>query len=127
LALQVTAEAAQRMLKDLIYEIWTAEACESPTDTLKLMSLVDFYLPFLPLERDHIRSLFIMRLRERQAEVHKATKDTLTWCDEVLDLLVSKVTPPPPPHLPLSAFISSISRVISSCRCLDLLNLHIAL
>ena len=51
------------MLKDLIYDIWTETACESPTDTLKLMSLVDFYLPFLPLEREHIRALFDMRLQ----------------------------------------------------------------
>jgi hypothetical protein len=96
LALQVTAEGAQQMLKELIWEMWATEDCESLTDTLKFLSLVDFYLPFLPLEREHIRSLFTLRLQERQAEVYKATKDILMWDDLVLDFLVSKVSSPPP-------------------------------
>jgi hypothetical protein len=95
LALQVTAEGAQQMLKELIWEMWATEDCESLTDTLKFLSLVDFYLPFLPLEREHIRSLFTLRLQERQAEVYKATKDILMWDDLVLDFLVSKVSSPP--------------------------------
>ena len=79
------------MLKDLMFTIWAEGSCESATDTVKLLSLVDFYLPFLPLERDHLRQLTRMRLRERQAEVLKATGDTLTWSEEVIEFLTAKV------------------------------------
>ena len=50
-SLQVQPEAAQKLLKDLVFEIWRRDGCEQHTDTAKLVSLVDFYLPFLPLER----------------------------------------------------------------------------
>lgn len=101
------------MLKDLIYDAWTKEPqCESASDTVKLISLVDFYLPFLPLERQHIRTLFVMRLEERKADVHAASGDTLEWSDAVLDLLVSKVeTSFPPPH-PLPHLFSRSSAVM---------------
>lgn len=64
LGVQISAEDAQRALKDLIFSTWAAEGCESRTDTLKMVSLVDFFLPFLPLERRHVAQLFGMRLED---------------------------------------------------------------
>ncbi len=48
---KVRAEDAQRVLKDLVFDLWRSDECEERSDTLKLLALVDFYLPFLPLER----------------------------------------------------------------------------
>ena len=86
---QVSAEDAQRVLKDLMFSAWRgreegnaassgadssggegsglrapaggrAEACrEARADTLKMLALVDFYLPFLPLERRHIEKCVV--------------------------------------------------------------------
>lgn len=75
---QVSPETAQRVLKDLMFSAWQRRSggrggadsagggdveeeeeeegmCrEGRADTLKMLALVDFYLPFLPLERRHI-------------------------------------------------------------------------
>lgn len=77
---QVSPETAQRVLKDLMFSAWqsagggsqgradedgggdaeekggpgAAPCREGRSDTLKMLALVDFYLPFLPLERRHI-------------------------------------------------------------------------
>ena len=72
---QVSPETAQRVLKDLMFSAWQSRGggqagaggegdggeeeeggvCrEGRADTLKMLALVDFYLPFLPLERRHI-------------------------------------------------------------------------
>ena len=75
--MQISAEGAQRALKDLIFSTWAAEGCESRTDTLKLVGLVDYFLPFLPLERSHVAQLFGMRLEEtaRQLQVTLRTSN----------------------------------------------------
>ena len=88
---QVSAEAAQRMLKDLMFQLWAAEACESTTDIVKLLSLIDFYLPFMPLEKEHITELFKAKLQHRGQEILAAGHGHLTWDDDVVDFLVSKV------------------------------------
>lgn len=87
----MTAEAAQRMLKDLMFHLWAADACESTTDIVKLLSLIDFYLPFMPLEREHIRQLFKAKLGQRAQEMQAASQGQLVWDDDVVDFLVSKV------------------------------------
>ena len=89
--IQVSAEAAQRMLKDLMFRLWADEACESASDIVKLLSLIDFYLPFFPLEREHIRELFNMKLRQRAQEMLAASQIQLTWGEEIIDFLISKV------------------------------------
>lgn len=87
----MTAEAAQRMLKDLMFNIWSNNACEEPADIVKLLSLIDFYLPFFPLERDHIRSLFTLKLEKKRQELLADGSDLLNWNADVIDFLVSKV------------------------------------
>ena len=90
--MQISAEEAQKVLKDLVFSLWTADDCEERTDTLKMLALVDFFLPFLPLERPHIEQLFEMRLRERRrmlaAEKQAAN---LTWTPEVVRFLTDRV------------------------------------
>ena len=79
------------MLKDLMFSTWSNDDCESAADIVKLLSLVDFYLPFFPLERNHITTLFNLRLELRQKELLTAGYGMLTWNRSVVDFLVSKV------------------------------------
>lgn len=88
---KVDAEGAQRMLKDLVFENWDADGCEDRIDTIKMVSMVDFFLPYLPLEKVHIRKLFQMRLAEEAADLLKNFFADLVWDDAVIDFLVSKV------------------------------------
>jgi hypothetical protein len=57
--LQITPESAEHALRDLVFASWRHNACEEYTDTLKLISLVDFFLPFLPLQRKQVGLLVI--------------------------------------------------------------------
>ena len=89
---QISAEEAQKVLKDLVFDMWTADECEERTDTLKMLALIDFFLPFLPLERIHIQKLFDMRLQDRQrALVAEKTIANLTWTPEVVQFLLDRV------------------------------------
>lgn len=74
-----------------MFHLWAADACESTTDIVKLLSLIDFYLPFMPLEREHIRQLFKAKLGQRAQEMQAASQGQLVWDDDVVDFLVSKV------------------------------------
>ena len=89
--MQVTAEAAQRMLKDLMFRQWADEGCQSTSDVVKLLSLIDFYLPFLPLEKIHLQELFETKLRQRRQSLLQASQEDLIWDKEVVEFLVSKV------------------------------------
>ena len=56
------------------------------------VGLIDFFLPFLPLERRHVRQLLDMRLRERAEEaLVQEGLGGLTWDKSVLDFLASRV------------------------------------
>lgn len=91
--MQVSAEEAQRLLKDLMFEQWGGDTCEERADTLKMLALIDFYLPFLPLERPHIERLFHMKLRDRQEALIEAKQAAnLTWDDEVIKFLTDRVS-----------------------------------
>ena len=90
--MQISAEEAQRVLKDLMFSMWTSDDCEERTDTLKMLALVDFFLPFLPLERPHIEQLFSMRLQDRRrALVAEKLAADLTWTPEVVQFLADRV------------------------------------
>ena len=54
-SLQITPERAERALRDMVFTSWRASACEDFPDTLKLISLIDFFLPYFPLHRDQVR------------------------------------------------------------------------
>jgi hypothetical protein len=88
---QITPEEAQRVLKDLVFSGWAADGCEARADTLKMVSLVDFFLPFLPLERRHIETLFQMRLNETAAQLRRAQSVTLVWTPDIIKFLTDKV------------------------------------
>ncbi|KAL6766902.1 hypothetical protein ACKKBG_A37835 [Auxenochlorella protothecoides x Auxenochlorella symbiontica] len=88
---EVTAEQAQRVLKDLIFERWERQACEDRTDTLKMVGLVDIFLPFFPLEASHLRALFEARLERRSQALAQAGVGRLMWDAAVLDFLISHV------------------------------------
>ncbi|KAK9819389.1 hypothetical protein WJX81_001102 [Elliptochloris bilobata] len=87
----VSMEAAQRALKDLVFGRWLDEACEPRADTLKSVGLVDFFLPFLPLERRHLVALFEARLRERRDAWRRAEGAELAWAPDVSDFLADRV------------------------------------
>ena len=93
-------EAAQRALKDLVFQRWRGEACEARADTLKSVGLVDFFLPFLPLERRHVVALFDARLRERRDALRRALRAELAWEPDVAHFLADRVRPLAPPALP---------------------------
>jgi hypothetical protein len=88
---QVTAEGAERALRDLVFDHWQRSGCESFEDTLKLTSLVDFYLPYLPLERAHVAELARRALGYRGRELRVAKGLGLEWGEEVVEFIVDKV------------------------------------
>jgi ATP-dependent Clp protease ATP-binding subunit ClpA len=89
---RVRAEEAQRVLKDLVFDLWRADGCEERSDTLKMLALVDFYLPFLPLERPHIEQLFRMKLKERSHALAESKQAAgLTWDEDVVKFLTDRV------------------------------------
>ncbi len=89
---KITAEMAEQRLRDVVFSRWRTAACESYEDTLKLVSLVDFFLPFLPLERRHVRELIVRELGARGQALLRKTKVALAWRDEVVDFLTDKVS-----------------------------------
>ena len=93
-------EAAQRALKDLVFQRWLDEACEQRADTLKSIGLVDFFLPFLPLERRHLVALFEARLLDRRMALRRAQRTDLAWEPDVLHFLADRVSSLAAPALP---------------------------
>ena len=90
--MQISAEEAQKVLKDLVFSMWASDECEERTDTLKMLALVDFFLPFLPLERPHIEQLFSMRLEDRRrALIAEKLAADMTWTPEVVQYLADRV------------------------------------
>jgi DNA polymerase III delta prime subunit len=98
---KISPEKAQKELKDLVFERWRKQGCEERTDTMKMVGLVDFFLPFFPLERKHIKELFELRLQEKAAAVQKQLKlsasssssstPLIKWDAAVVDFLTGKV------------------------------------
>jgi hypothetical protein len=89
---ELSAETAQRALKDILYNKWLQDGCEELVDTQKTLSLIDLYVPFLPLERRHVRAVLEAHLRVRRDRGIKAGEFTdLTWDADALDFLVDRV------------------------------------
>ena len=40
---------ASKVLKDLVFSLWTQGDCEDYTDTRKMLGLISFFLPYFPL------------------------------------------------------------------------------
>lgn len=87
-------EAAHNVLKDIVAEKWAGDACESPEDRAKLLSLIDAFVPFLPLEAAHVRTLLVRELRRRAADyVRRGELSALEWTDGVVDALLATARP----------------------------------
>jgi hypothetical protein len=88
----LSAETAQRALKDILYNKWLQDGCEEAVDTQKTLSLIDLYVPFLPLERRHVAAVLEQHLRERRDRGVRAGEfSALSWDAAVLDFLTDRV------------------------------------
>ena len=72
----MSPEAAERLLRDVMFSTWQRQPqaqggggsstaggtapCETYEDTLRFTSLVDFYVPYLPLQREQVTSLCVV-------------------------------------------------------------------
>jgi hypothetical protein len=54
---------AQKALKDMVFVMWQEQGCEEFSDSQKLIRSIDHFLPFYPLEREHIVELFHKKLK----------------------------------------------------------------
>jgi ATP-dependent Clp protease ATP-binding subunit ClpA len=90
-------EAAGAVLRDVVFAQWRASQCESYHDTLKLMSLIDLFLPYLPLQRQHLPQLVHLALQERQ-HLLQQRHITLQWQPEVPVFLAGQVRRPLTPR-----------------------------
>lgn len=90
---QVTLESAEQLLRSVVFAQWQASQCESYEDTLKFMSMIDIFMPYLPLERQHMPQLVELALRDRAALL-KQQRVTLTWAPEVTTYIAAQVCAP---------------------------------
>ncbi|CAD7700658.1 unnamed protein product [Ostreobium quekettii] len=87
---KVSAEAVHHKLKDLIFDHWRGEGCETFYDTLKNTNFIDLYIPYFSLEKKHLKQILEMRLGE--ASTAAATQGFhLQWDRHVVDFLLGKV------------------------------------
>lgn len=84
---RITAEQGHKKLKDLIYEHW-ASSCEPLIDTLNVLNLVDFFLPYFPLGKKEIRDVIVLGMNARAREQGLSR---LSWDADVVDFLLDKI------------------------------------
>ena len=89
--MQMNAEAVQRQLKETVAAKWDAGGCHDSASLWKMVGLVDFFLPFLPLERPHLARLFHIRLNAAAADLLHSHQADLTWDPAVIAFLCDKV------------------------------------
>jgi ATP-dependent Clp protease ATP-binding subunit ClpA len=88
---RVEPEAAARVLKDLVFGAWTDTPCgETPADASRSLAAVDHFLPFLPLEREHLAELVRRRLAVRAARSAAADGVAARFDSSVVDFLVDR-------------------------------------
>ena len=77
-------------MRDLVFAHWQSAGCEAFEDTLKMTSLVDFYIPYFPLERRHVAEL--ARRQLAGGDLRRArTAVAVAWGVVVVAFLVDKV------------------------------------
>ena len=89
--LQLDPEKVQRVLKGIVSQKWDATGCHDHASLWKMVSMVDFFLPFLPLEQSHLRRLFDIRLHALAADLLQTQHAQLTWAPDVITFLCNKV------------------------------------
>lgn len=89
---EISAEEAQRVLKDKVFSKWAAQGCEERVDTIKTVSLINMFLPFLPLERPQVEDIIDLNMRRRlEHRINKGELAGLHWDSSVLQFLSSKI------------------------------------
>jgi ATP-dependent Clp protease ATP-binding subunit ClpA len=83
-------QEAEALLRDVVFDEWTKAACEDYTDTLKFMNLIDVFLPYLPLGRQHMGQLAELGLQQRRHYLARQ-RIHLTWQPGVVDFVAGKV------------------------------------
>jgi hypothetical protein len=85
-------QSAEALLRRVVFAQWRASRCEAYEDTAKLMSLIDVFLPYLPLERAHMPGLVALALRDRAALLAQAQRRVrLRWEPGVPAFLAAQV------------------------------------
>lgn len=88
---RIRLDDAQRALKDMIFKIWRQQECEAFSDSQKLLRTIDLFLPFYPLEREHIEKLFELKLEQFSNESKRAVGRGLIYDESLIDFLVNRV------------------------------------
>ena len=82
----------QRTLKDALFEKWTSDGCEDREDTLKAVGAIDVFVPFVPLDREAVKSIVHAQLEQRgKRKAERRELRRLEWDDAVLERLVDEV------------------------------------
>lgn len=84
----IAPEIGHKKLKDLVYEHW-ASTCEPLIDTLNVLNLVNFFLPYFPLGQREIRDVIILGMATR---AHNQGFLKLKWDEAAVDFLLNKIS-----------------------------------
>lgn len=85
-------EDAQKILKDMLFSRWVNQGCEERVDTMKSVSLIDMFVPFLPLERENVEDIIDLNLqRRRQHRIGRGEMVDLKWDKSTIEFLSSKI------------------------------------
>ena len=88
----ISAEEAQKILKDKVFSKWAAQGCEERVDTIKTVSLIDLFLPFFPLERPQVEDIIDLNLHRRlEHRINKGELAGLHWDRAVVQFLSSRI------------------------------------
>lgn len=89
---QASAEAAEKALRNAVFSAWRHSGCEEEfADTLKIISLIDFFLPFFPLEKDSVTELMKREVKGWAAILWHEKHTAMRWSHEVVEFLVNRV------------------------------------
>ncbi|KAG1660389.1 hypothetical protein FOA52_007294 [Chlamydomonas sp. UWO 241] len=87
----ISAETAEKALRDVVFAAWVRAECESYPDTLKLVSMVDFFLPYFPLQRPQVEQLVGQSLSQWGDVLWHEKHARLAWGQDVVSFLTDRV------------------------------------
>lgn len=94
MCLQLTMKDAEELLRNVVFEEWRKTDCEGFADTNKLMQLIDVFLPYLPLEQQHMPPLVELSLKQQRQRLERRN-NYLEWKPEVVTAIANQVRWPP--------------------------------
>lgn len=92
--LQLTMKDAEELLRNVVFEEWRKTDCEGFADTNKLMQLIDVFLPYLPLEQQHMPQLVELSLKQQRTRLERRN-NYLEWKPGVVTAIANQVGWPP--------------------------------